>query len=30
VRLSVGAFTTGEEVQSLIDALSQISAAIAI
>ena len=30
VRLSPGAFTTREEVQSLIDALSQISAAIAI
>ena len=30
VRLSPGAFTTREEVQSLIDALSQINAAIAI
>jgi cysteine desulfurase / selenocysteine lyase len=30
VRLSPGAFTTREEVQSLIDALSQISAAMAI
>jgi selenocysteine lyase/cysteine desulfurase len=30
VRLSTGAFTTREEVQSLIDALCQISAAIAV